>query len=219
MTDFIVKEIHERVEHSSFAASPQLGYEKAMTTLTLPETVPTAPRRISRTELFLGFLFVGLRGFGGVLPWARQMIIEERHWLTEEEFNELYSLCNLLPGPNVVNVSVALGARFHGVSGSIAAFSGLMTMPLVIVLALGALYERFHTLPSIEPLLHDLSAAAAGLVLATGLKMARSHWRKALSIAIAVPAFIGVGLLHWSLIWVVLALVPISLALRWRLGK
>src|SRR5271170_6526978 len=96
----------------------------------LASSLPASPRRISRTELFMGFLFVGLRGFGGVLPWARQMIIEERHWLTEEEFTELYSLCNLLPGPNIVNVSIALGARFQGWAGSIAAFSGLMTAPL-----------------------------------------------------------------------------------------
>ena len=183
----------------------------------IPEITP--PRRISRTELFLGFLFVGLRGFGGVLPWARQMIIEERHWLTEEEFVELYSLCNLLPGPNIVNVSIALGARFHGLPGSIAAFSGLMTAPLAIVLALGALYERYHTLPELGPLLHNLSAAAAGLVLATGFKMAKPQWRKPLSVAIAIPAFIGVGLLHWPLVWVVLALVPTSLALHRSLGK
>lgn len=188
-----------------------------MTSLASP--IPDTPRRISRTELFLGFLFVGLRGFGGVLPWARQMIIEERHWLTEEEFVELYSLCNLLPGPNIVNVSIALGARFQGLPGSIAAFSGLMTAPMAIVLALGALYERYHTLPELGPLLHNLSAAAAGLVLATGLKMAKPQWRKPLSVVIALLAFLGVGLLHWPLGWVVLALVPTSLVLHWRLGK
>ncbi len=178
----------------------------------LPDT--PAPRQISRTELFLGFLFVGLRGFGGVLPWARQMIIEERRWLTEEEFTELYSLCNLLPGPNIVNVSIALGARFQGPTGSIAAFSGLMTAPMAIVLMLGALYERYRALPELGPLLHNLSAAAAGMVLATGLKMAKPHWKKPLSVAIALLAFIAVGVLHWPLGWVVLALVPTSLALH-----
>jgi len=142
------------------------------------------------------------------------MIVEERRWLSEEEFVEIYSLCNLLPGPNVVNISIALGARFQGVPGSIAAFSGLMAAPLAIVLSLGALYDRYHTVPAIGPLLHDLSAAAAGLVLATGIKIARPHWRKPLSAMIALPAFIGVGLLHWPLIWVVLALVPASLLLH-----
>lgn len=181
----------------------------------IPDT--PSPRRISRTELFLGFLFVGLRGFGGVLPWARQMIVEERRWLTEEEFVELYSLCNLLPGPNIVNVSIALGARFQGLAGSIAAISGLMTAPLAIVLALGALYERYHALPALGPLLHNLSAAAAGMVLAAGCKMAKPQWRKPLSVAIALLAFAGVGLLHWPLVWVVLALVPASLALHRRL--
>jgi chromate transporter len=190
-----------------------------MTSLAADIPAPPTPRRISRTELFMGFLFVGLRGFGGVLPWARQMIIEERHWLTEEEFTELYSLCNLLPGPNIVNVSIALGARFQGWAGSIAAFSGLMTAPLVIVLSLGALYERYRTLPELGPLLHNLSAAAAGLVLSAGFKMAKPQWRKPLSVAIAVLAFAGVGLLHWPLVWVVLALVPTSLVLHRSLAK
>jgi chromate transporter len=167
----------------------------------------------------MGFLSTGLRGFGGVLPWARRMIVEERQWLTEEEFVELYSLCNLLPGPNGVNLSVALGARFHGVSGAVVAFTGLMAVPLAIVLALGALYQRFHAVPALAPVLHNLSAAAAGLIMATGIKMARPYWRKPLAIAMALPAFIGVGVLHWPLIWVVLALVPMSLALQWRGGR
>ncbi len=190
-----------------------------MTIRTIPATIVPEPRPVSCKELFLGFLFVGLRGFGGVMPWARQMIIEERHWLGEEEFAEVFGLCNLLPGPNVVNLSVALGARFQGLPGSIAAFAGLMAMPLAIVLGLGALYERYHSLPAIDPLLHDVSAAAAGLILAAGLRMARPHRDKPFSVVIALAAFIGVGVLRWPLIWVVLSLVPASLLLQWRAGR
>ena len=185
----------------------------------IPAETAEPARRVTRTALFLGFLSIGLRGFGGVLPWARLMIVEERRWLTEAEFAELYSLCNLLPGPNVVNVSVALGARFHGVSGSVAAFTGLMAMPLLIVLALGALYEQYRTLPALEPLLHNLRATAAGLVLAAGFKMARPYLRKKLAVAVALVAFIAVGLLHWPLVWVVPVLVPVSLLLHWRLAR
>ena len=165
----------------------------------IPAETAEPARRVTRTALFLGFLSIGLRGFGGVLPWARLMIVEERRWLTEAEFAELYSLCNLLPGPNVVNVSVALGARFHGVSGSVAAFTGLMAMPLLIVLVLGALYEQYRTLPALEPLLHNLRATAAGLVLAAGCKMARPYALKKLAVAVALVAFVAVGLLHWRL--------------------
>jgi|HubBroStandDraft_1064217.scaffolds.fasta_scaffold00449_13 chromate transporter len=190
-----------------------------MTAISLPDPAPAEPRRVSRQELFWGFFSVGLRGFGGVMPWARQMIIEERRWLGEEEFIELFSLCNLLPGPNVANVAVALGARFQGLPGSIAAFGGLMAAPLAIVLALGALYRQYGSLPEIGPLLHDLGAVAAGLVLTAGVKLARPHRRKPLSVAVAAAAFVGVGVLHWSLIWVVLGLVPVSLLLhggKWR---
>jgi chromate transporter len=190
-----------------------------MTDLTSPAPAP-APRtlRLSHRELFLGFLSAGLRGFGGVMPWARAMIIEERRWLTEAEFTELYSLCNLLPGPNIVNLSMVLGARCQGISGAIAAFTGLMLMPLVIVITLGWFYERYQLVPALGPVLHNVAAVAAGLVIAAGAKMGRPFITRPPAIAVAIIGFVAVGVLHWPLIWVVLALLPTSLALHLR-GK
>src|SRR6266498_1637860 len=98
---------------------------------------------LSLSELFFGFLKVGLSGFGGVLPFARRMIVEERRWLTEAEFLDVLSLSQFLPGPNIVNVSVIVGRRFQGVAGSFAATGGLMLMPLVIVLAIATIYAQF----------------------------------------------------------------------------
>jgi chromate transporter len=188
-----------------------------MTTLDNP--VELDPERIELSALFLGFLAVGLRGFGGVLPWARRMIVEERGWLSDAEFTETLSICQLLPGPNIANVSIALGTRFRGALGAAAAFGGLMTMPLVIVLSLGALYDRYGQLPALDPVFHNLGAAAAGLVVATGCKMAMAHWQKPLAVAIAVSAFAAVALFEWPLIWVVLGLAPISLLLHRWLGR
>jgi chromate transporter len=183
----------------------------------LDEPVGINPGPITLSALFLGFLGVGLRGFGGVLPWARRMIVEERGWLSDAEFTETLSICQLLPGPNIANVSIALGTRFRGAAGALAAFGGLMTMPLVIVLSLGALYDRYGQLPALEPVFHNLGAAAAGLVVATGCKMAAPHWRNPLAVMIAVAAFGAVALLQYPLIWVVLGLAPVSLLLHWRL--
>jgi chromate transporter len=177
------------------------------------------PRQVTLTELFVGFLSIGLRGFGGVLPWARLMIVEERQWLSEAEFAELFSLYQLLPGPNVLNLSIALGTRFHGVAGAVTAFTGLMTMPLTIVLSLGALYNQYGRLPALDPVFHNLGAAAAGMVVASGFKMATPHWRKKLSLAVAFMVFVAVGLIHWPLIWVVVAMIPLSISLHWRRGR
>ena len=63
----------------------------------------------TKRSLFVGFLMVGLQGFGGVLPFARRMLVEHHHWLTEREFTEVLSLSQFLPGPNVASITVCLG--------------------------------------------------------------------------------------------------------------
>src|SRR4051812_37059523 len=99
-----------------------------MDTLLDPQKTPVVTRR----ALFLCFLTMGLTSFGGVLPWARRMLVEERAWLTNKEFLDALSLGQILPGPNVVNLSIMVGARFHGAVGAVLAFSGLMLAPLAI---------------------------------------------------------------------------------------
>jgi chromate transport protein ChrA len=117
-------------------------------------------------ELFLRFTQISLSGFGGVMPFARRMLVEERRWLSAEEFTDVLSLCQLLPGPNIVNVAVCVGARYHGVRGAVAAFAGLMTAPFFIMLALGALYlitlSADHSWPAFAT-----TAVTAAFVLAT----------------------------------------------------
>src|SRR5579871_4355053 len=94
-----------------------------------PVARPSEP--LSHTALFLGFFQVGIFGFGGVLPMARRVVVEDRGWLTQSEFNELFSLCQSLPGANVTNLSGALGMRHQGVTGAIAALAGLLAAPMV----------------------------------------------------------------------------------------
>ena len=100
-----------------------------------PAAMSDAPQRPSIVALFLGFFSVGMFGFGGVLPWARRMAVEQKHWMTATEFTELLGLCQFLPGGNIMNVTIALGARFHGIPGALAAFVGLMPAPEASVIA------------------------------------------------------------------------------------
>lgn len=172
-------------------------------------------RPVRLIDLFIGFLVVGLRGFGGVLPWARQMIVEERGWLTPAEFTEFLSIGQLLPGPNIVNVAVMLGARFQGVRGSFAALGGLMLMPIVIVMVLGMLYDRYGALPVLAPVLHNMAAAAVGLILAMGVKMVRAQSWTGRALFITGLAFTMVGLLHWPLLLAVLIAAPVAIALQY----
>jgi len=173
------------------------------------------PIRPTLGELYRGFLGTGARGFGGTLPWARRMLIEERRWLTEREFIDLFSLCNILPGPNVSSMSVIIGARFHGPLGSIAALGGLLTVPLLTILTLAVLYQRFGQFPGVDAALRGVGAAAAGLVLAMGLRMARSLGRTPRVLLFMLAAFVAVAVLRWPLVPVLLGLAPLSVLAAW----
>ncbi len=171
-----------------------------------------SPRRnISKAELFLGFLKIGLLGFGGVGPWARHIIVEERRWLTDREFAELLGIGQVLPGPNTINAAVILGDRNQGLIGVLLCLLGQMAMPLVIVTALAVVYERVAMVPEVRTALIGAAAASAGLVLGTALKMIRNIRPTPFSYAVGAAGFVAIGLLRWPLVPVVLVLVPTAI--------
>jgi chromate transporter len=174
------------------------------------ESVPESP---GLGALFAGFFRISILGFGGVLPWARRMVVEQRGWLTPAEFNDLLALCQFLPGPNIINVAVALGARFRGWPGSVTAVVGLLAAPMVIVIGLGGLYEQYGHLPVVARGFAGLSAAASGLVVAMAVKMAGPLWRNWAGIGVAVVAFVAVALLRLPLLPTMLVLAPIAVVL------
>ena len=176
-----------------------------------------AVSRPSLSELFRAFVIVSVSGFGGALPWARRMIVEQKRWMTADEFNEAFALSQFLPGPNIVNFSVVFGSRFGGAPGAAVALAGLMGPPLLIVLALAFLYARFGDLEMLSRILAGITAAATGLLIAVVAKMAAPLFRKGLDWAplIATAAFVGVAIMRWPLPWVFATLTPISVALAW----
>ncbi len=172
--------------------------------------------RLSLAELFFGFLKVGLSGFGGVMPFARRMIVEERRWLTESEFLDVLSLSQFLPGPNIVNVSVIIGRRFQGVAGSLAATGGLMLMPLVIVLLLATAYARYAQIGAVRSALGSMSASASGLILATAIKLARPIRSSAWQVGVCAAVFVAIALLRVPLLWLLVVMCPLAFGLAWR---
>jgi chromate transporter len=190
-----------------------------MMTAMSDSTAAPSVARLSLATLFFGFLKVGVSGFGGVMPFARHMIVDERRWLSESEFLDVLSLAQFLPGPNIVNVSVIIGRRFQGPAGSLAATTGLMLLPLVIVLALAAIYAQLAQFDAVRNALVGMSAAASGLVVATALKLARPIRNSAWQIVIGAIVFAAIGLLRLPLGWVLLVMVPVSLGLAWRMRR
>lgn len=174
---------------------------------------------VTRRDLFVSFLGVGITSFGGVMPWARRMLVEERRWLSEQEFVEALSLGQVLPGPNVVNLSIMVGARFHGAIGAALAFSGLMLAPLAIILLLASFYSGYGHLPAVQRAFSGIAAATAGLVVAMGLSMVVRQPKSASVLGITALAFIGSGVLGLPLVHVLAVLGPLSIALAWRNTK
>ncbi len=184
-------------------------------------TIPASNPRPGLYELFLAFASMSVAGFGGVLPWARRAVVDERKWLTAEEFNEAFSFSQLLPGPNIVNFSVIFGSRLRGPAGAAVALIGLMGPPLVIVTILAALYVRYGDIGWMARMLAGLAAAAAGLIIATVAKMAKPLFAKSLATKsvvaplVALAVFIAIGILRWPLPYVLLVAAPISIAFAW----
>lgn len=175
---------------------------------------PTPPRNL--VELFTGFLAIGARSFGGVMPWAHRTMVEERRWLTPEDFAETVGLCQFLPGPNIGNASIVLGKRWFGVKGSIVAFLGLFALPFVWVLALASIYADFGTHAVVRSMVTGIGAAAAGLFIGTALKLGRPLARRPAALAVLAACFVSIAFLRVSLFIVLPIAAVIAFALAWR---
>jgi chromate transporter len=159
--------------------------------------------------LFLAFAKIGLCGISSLLAWVRRVIVDEKHWM---EFAETLSVCQFLPGPEISNISIYVGSKFRGPRGAIVALLGLTLAPLAVGLLLGTLYLRYPHLPIIRKILGGLSAAAAGLLIATGIKMLLPHRSRPTALFFAALAFAGIIFAKLPLLAVLLGLVPLSIA-------
>ena len=170
--------------------------------------MPVAPPR-TLTELFTGFLAIGARSFGGVLPWAYRTMVEERRWLTQADFAETIGLCQFLPGPNIGNASIMLGKRWFGVPGALVAFLGLMALPFVWVMLLGVLYLEWASNPTVRAIVTGVGATGAGLFIGTALKLGKAIVRKPAALALVAACFLTVGVARWPL----LIVMPLAIVL------
>jgi chromate transporter len=177
------------------------------------ELIVVPPRTL--TELFLGFLSIGARSFGGVMPWAYRVMVEERRWISAEDFTETIGLCQFLPGPNVGNASVVLGKRWFGWRGSIVGFLGLVALPFVWVLALAAVYTEYAAIPMVKGIVIGVGAAGAGLFIGTAIKLGRPLARKPAAWVVVMGCFLAVGVGRVSLLLV----IPVAAAAALYLSR
>lgn len=170
--------------------------------------------------LFLGFSSVGLSGFGGVLPFVRRMLVDERRWMTAEEFNAQLGLCQFLPGPNVINLAVVVGKRYRGLPGAIVAPVGLLGGPFLVVLLLAMLYDTYGSLTLAQGMLRGVAAVGCGLLLAMAWRMGMAIKDKPLFLPFTVLVIVAIAWLRWPMPLVMLGGLLLSGGVAyWKLGR
>jgi len=174
----------------------------------------------SLAEIFIAFTLLALQGFGGVLAISQTVIVEQKRWLTLEEYVEALALCQLLPGASMCNLALIVGRRFFGWRGAMAALTGLMAVPLAIVLAFTVLYARFAEVPAVSATLRGMGAVSAGFIIGTALKLTaalRDNPLRVRGCALLIAlTFVMVALLRWPLAWVFPGIGILAYALAWR---
>lgn len=168
----------------------------------------------------MSFTWLALQGFGGVLAIVQRELVEKKRWLTKEEFIEEWAVAQIMPGPNVINLSLMIGGRYFGLPGALAALAGMLLIPLLLVLLLALVYAQFASHPSLGGALRGMGAVAAGLIVASGLKLVsalKNHpLGMPLCLGFASLCFVMVALLRLPLAYALFGLGIVACVLTWR---
>jgi chromate transporter len=167
---------------------------------------------VTLPALFIAFLKVSLCGFGGGLVWARRMVVERQRWLDDAEFADILSLCQFLPGPNIASITVCVGAKLRGAAGAATALAGFILIPWTVGFAIGVIILEYAHHPILRSVLAGVAAAAAGLLIATGIRLLLPHRKRPLALLFAAAAFVALVFLKLPLLVVVLVLAPLGMA-------
>lgn len=189
----------------------------------MPHTVVLNQPR-SKTDLFVSFTLLALQGFGGVLAVVQRELVEKKRWMTREQFVEDWAVAQIMPGPNVVNLSLMIGGRYFGLPGALAGLAGMLSAPLVVVLLLAVAFDGVSEHPAAQGALRGMGAVSAGLIAAVGLKLISALRGNPMGmpvcIALAAASFVGVGLLRWPLAYVLLGTGLVACAWAyWQLAQ
>ena len=175
-----------------------------------------ASGRVSLLAILGVFAKIGLMSFGGALSgWMHREIVVRRQWIAEADFLSGVALGQIMPGANVANLSLYIGQRLRGGVGAVTALLGMLLPPMIVVLALGMLYDRVAGILWLHRFIDGVAAAAIGLTILVGIKAGRRVERRAGPVAILLLLFVTVGVLRWPMVPVVICVTPASIALAW----
>ena len=174
----------------------------------------------NRRDLFWSFTWLALQGFGGVLAVVQRELVEEKRWLAQEQFLEDWAVAQVMPGPNVVNLSLMIGGRHFGWTGALAALAGMLSAPLVLLLLVAALYGTVADTTAAQGALRGMGAVAAGLITATGIKLIAALNKNPMGMGactgLAGLTFVAIALFRWPLVGVLAGIGGGACLWAWR---
>ncbi len=169
-------------------------------------------KKITISQLAKTFLFIGVTCFGGGLTaYVRRIIVDNKKWMTNEEFFPGLALSQALPGANVVGISLYIANHLCGPRGAIVAFGCLITPPAIFMLLVGYLYFTFGTLPAMESMLKGVAAVACGLMASMFVESARESLKNKMDIVIFFTTFFLVKKEHFPIPYVILIMAPLAI--------
>jgi len=167
-------------------------------------------------QLFIGMLQVALSSFGGGLSaWSQRIVVEQRRWMSDQDFLTGLTVARLFPGPNQINMAVYIGASFHGLVGALVSLAGMLVLPFTLLMLLGLVYFQVHEIPAVDRVLAGVVAAAAGMALSMGFKILHTYWRDRVALLLAALTFVAMAVFHVRLIPMVLVAGPLAMVWYW----
>lgn len=176
-------------------------------------------RPLGMGELFSGWLMVGLLGFGGIPASAQYVLVERRKWLTQKEFVELLGVGSVIPGGNVMNVSVMIGDRHQGVAGAAVSLMSLLFVPLILLVLIATTWDHFAHIPEVRAATAGAASAAAGLIIGTAGRLIHGIEKSIPALVFALATFAAVGLFRVPLAAVILVIIPLSVTVFLYRGR
>ncbi|MFC6464217.1 chromate transporter [Marinilactibacillus sp. GCM10026970] len=156
-------------------------------------------------ELFISFFQIGLFSFGGgyaALPLIEQQIIDNRGWMTTQEFIDVLTISEMTPGSIAINAATFVGNQVGGIFGGMVATIGVTAPSIIIVLTLAYIYFKFRNIKMVQGIIMGLRPAVVALIASAGL-------------TILLTAFFGEtsGIDFTNLNWISVALFSLGLFL------
>lgn len=168
-------------------------------------------------ELFLTFAKMGVMTFGGgmaMLPILQREVVEDRHWVTEEELMDYYAIGQCTPGIIAVNTATFVGQKRKGTLGGIAATLGMVFPSLVIISILAGLITNFSSVAWVQNAFAGIQVCVCVLIFNAVVKLLKKSVIDKRTSVIFLLVMIGSTLLNLSPVWFVLLAALAGIVLK-----